>query len=69
MAKKNLRMTIRGEIIQSGMTIPKIATEVGLNHNTLYNYLKGKTDMKPDNLTKLLKFLRNPKKEQDKPEE
>lgn len=69
MSGNNVRMTIRREIVQSGLSIPNIAAEVGLNHNTLYNYLKGKTDMKPDNITKLLKFLRNPKKEQDKQED
>ncbi|MDX9780212.1 MAG: helix-turn-helix transcriptional regulator [bacterium] len=57
MKKTDLKETIIHAIMQKKMTIPHVAKKAGINHNTLYNWLKGDSDMKSSNLEKIMEVL------------
>jgi len=57
MASNDIRSIIRYKINQRRESIPQIARELDLNHQTLYNYLAGRSEMRADNLLKLFTYL------------
>ena len=57
MKKTDLKETIIHAIMQKKMTIPNVAKKAGINCNTLYNWLKGDSDMKSSNLEKIMEVL------------
>jgi len=57
MASNDIRSIIRYKINQRRESIPQIARELDLNHQTLYNYLAGRSEMRADNLHRLFKYL------------
>lgn len=41
---------LNAEIARNGLTIPQLATEIGINKKTLYQKMKGKTEFKRSEL-------------------
>jgi len=52
------REQIKKKLKSRDMSVPQLARKAGLNHQTIYNYLSGRTDMKGSNIEKLLKVLK-----------
>ena len=55
--EKDFRQAVKNAIERKKVSMAKVAREAGLNHQTLYNYLQGKSDMGTDNLTKVMNVL------------
>jgi len=54
---KDLRTIIADAIRTQGLTIPQVAFMIDMNKSTLYNYLKGRSEMTSSNLAKLFEVL------------
>ena len=57
MVKIDFRGLIKREMKKQKINTPELARRVGLNSQTLYNYLAGKTEMKATNLEKVFEVL------------
>jgi len=55
--KIDLRKLIIKRRKQLKMSVPELARQTGLNHQTLYNYLSGKTELGADSLEKVFQAL------------
>jgi len=51
------REGLRQEIEESGISIPAIARRAGVNQQTIYNYLKGRSDLTLDLYDRILDVL------------
>ena len=57
MIKIDFRELIKREMKKQKINIPEMARRIGLNAQTIYNYLAGKTEMKATNLEKIFEKL------------
>ena len=53
----DLRAQIKTAMKRKKLSVPALARELGLNQQTLYNYLSGKSELTAANLEGLLKHL------------
>ena len=60
----NFRETIAKLLKKTGLSMAKVAREAGINHQTMYHYMSGKTDIKSENLSKILNVLKQHKAKQ-----
>lgn len=54
----DFRPIIKRAILLSGLSIPEVAQLAGLRHATVYNYLKGSSDICTRNLVKIMGALK-----------
>lgn len=57
MSNKTLRETIRAAIDRQDLNVMQISRKAELNHQTLYNYLAGRSDVKGETLERLMAVL------------
>lgn len=57
MTKIEFRTIIKKQMKKRKINIPELARQVGLNVQTLYNYLAGRTEMTSANLEAILYIL------------
>ncbi len=55
--KIDFREQIKKLLKKKKMSIPRLASEVELNSQTIYNYLSGRTEITAGNLEKILMLL------------
>lgn len=48
---------IKTAVLKSGLSIPQIAKRADINKATLYNYLRGRSEMNPSNMERVMKTL------------
>ena len=53
----DFKAIIKKELKKQKMSVPQLARKVGLNYQTIYNYLLGKSDIKSGNLERILVAL------------
>ena len=57
MKRINFRKQIKTGLKRQKMSIPQLARKVGLNHETIYRYLRGGSEITAKNLENILKIL------------
>lgn len=57
MKKIDFRQIIKKQMCKKKINTPELARQAGLNVQTLYNYLAGKSEMTTFNLESILKIL------------
>jgi len=62
MNNTDFRYQIKILIAQKGISIPQLSRLVGLNQQTIYNFIQGKSQMTSSNLEKLFDALKTIKK-------
>lgn len=53
----NLREKIQSSLKKAGISIPKLARQIGCNQQTLYNYFAGRSQLSADKVEKILNLL------------
>jgi transcriptional regulator with XRE-family HTH domain len=54
----DFRKLIRQRLEQAKMNVPELARRIGKNHQTIYNYLSGRTSMRDDTLVAIFMVLK-----------
>lgn len=54
---KTIRETIRATMERQKISVMQISRRTELNHQTIYNYLAGRSDIKGETLEKLMQVL------------